>query len=121
MILNSVPMCGSVKVNRESGGPAAWHAGAAAGRLPVVEPFRHAKYVETIPGTKVRFEMVPVPGGTYLMGSPPGEPGRSADEGPQHPVTIRPLWMGKMEVTWDEYDLYRKEKAVEEPRQNEER
>jgi formylglycine-generating enzyme required for sulfatase activity len=80
--------------------------GAAAGRLPVVEPLRHAKYVETIPGTKVRFEMVPIPGGTYLMGSPPGEPGRGADEGPQHPVTIRPLWVGKFEVTWDEYDLW---------------
>jgi formylglycine-generating enzyme required for sulfatase activity len=50
--------------------------------------------------------MVAIPGGTYLMGSPAGEPGRGADEGPQHPVTVRPFWMGKCEVTWDEYDLY---------------
>ena len=24
----------------------------------------------------------------------------------QHPVTIRPFWMGKCEVTWDEFDLF---------------
>ncbi len=28
-------------------------------------------YVETIPGTDVKFEMVPIPGGTFEMGSPP--------------------------------------------------
>ncbi len=39
------------------------------------------------------------------MGSPASEKGRSADEGPQHPVTIKPFWMSKYEVRWDEYDL----------------
>jgi formylglycine-generating enzyme required for sulfatase activity len=63
-------------------------------------------YVETIPGSNVKFEMVPIPGGTFRMGSPTGEPGRSDDEGPQHAVTIRPFWMGKTEVTWDEYDVF---------------
>ena len=65
-----------------------------------------AEYVETIPGSDVKFEMVPIPAGTFTMGSPAGEPGRSDDEGPQHQVTIRPFWMGKTEVTWDEYDLF---------------
>ena len=50
--------------------------------------------------------MVPIPGGTFTMGSPASEAKRSEDEGPQHEVTIRPFWMGKMEVTWDEYDLF---------------
>ena len=27
-------------------------------------------YVETIPATDVKFEMVPIPGGTFVMGSP---------------------------------------------------
>ncbi len=75
-------------------------------RLPSIEKATHKGYVEELTGTKVKFEMVAIPGGTYLMGSPPGEPGRSPDEGPQHPVTVRPFWIGKMEVTWDEYDLY---------------
>jgi formylglycine-generating enzyme required for sulfatase activity len=62
--------------------------------------------VETVPGSEVTFEMIAIPGSTFTMGSPPSEPGRSADEGPQHPVTIRPLWIGKYEVTWDEYDIF---------------
>src|SRR5437868_4402895 len=71
-----------------------------------IEPLQHKSYVETIPGSKVSFEMVPIPGGTFLMGSPPTESGRSADEGPQHSVKVRPFWMGKTEVRWDEFDLY---------------
>jgi formylglycine-generating enzyme required for sulfatase activity len=50
--------------------------------------------------------MVPIPGGTFWMGSPEGEKGRGDDEGPRHPVRVRPFWMGKCEVTWDEFDLY---------------
>jgi formylglycine-generating enzyme required for sulfatase activity len=83
-------------------GPSEPPVGRAAGQQPAV----HQPYTETIPGTKVKFDLVAIPGGTYLRGSPPGEPGRGDDEGPQHPVTIRPFWMGKCEVTWDEYDLY---------------
>jgi formylglycine-generating enzyme required for sulfatase activity len=65
-----------------------------------------APYFETIPGTNIKFEMAPIPGGTFTMGSPPAEPGRSADEGPERRVTIRPFWMGRFEVTWDEYDRF---------------
>jgi formylglycine-generating enzyme required for sulfatase activity len=63
-------------------------------------------YVETIPASKVQFEMVPIPEGTFLMGSPSAEAGRGADEGPRHPVDIQAFWMGKTEVTWDEYDRF---------------
>jgi formylglycine-generating enzyme required for sulfatase activity len=63
-------------------------------------------YRETIPGTKVVFEMVPIPGGTFMMGSPKEEKGRNDDEGPQHQVEVRAFWMGKYEVTWDEYELF---------------
>jgi formylglycine-generating enzyme required for sulfatase activity len=63
-------------------------------------------YIETIPGSKVQFEMMPIPEGTFVMGSPPTEAGRGADEGPQHPLAIQAFWMGKTEVTWDEYDRF---------------
>jgi formylglycine-generating enzyme required for sulfatase activity len=63
-------------------------------------------YTETIPGSMVSFEMIAIPAGRFLMGSPPGEAGRKDDEGPQHSVEIRPFWMGKYEVTWDEFDLF---------------
>ena len=50
-------------------------------------------------------EMVVVPAGSFTMGSPTSEPGRSADEGPQHTVTIaRPFAVGRFAVTFDEWD-----------------
>jgi formylglycine-generating enzyme required for sulfatase activity len=63
-------------------------------------------YVATIRGTSVTFEMLPVPGGTFRMGSPASEVGRAEDEGPQHEVTLGAFWIGKYEVTWDEYDKF---------------
>ena len=63
-------------------------------------------YVEKIPGTDVSFEMIPVPGGEFLMGSPTSEANRSKDEGPQVRVKVEPFWIGKTEVTWAEYRSY---------------
>ena len=42
-------------------------------------------YVEAIAGTELTFRMVPIPGGTFTMGSPAGEAKRAEDEGPQNP------------------------------------
>ncbi len=63
-------------------------------------------YIETIPGTEVTFRMIPIPGGTFRMGSPDAEAGRTADEGPTFEVTVEPFWMGQHEVTWGEYKQY---------------
>jgi formylglycine-generating enzyme required for sulfatase activity len=64
-------------------------------------------YEETVPGApNVKFKMTPVPGGTFLMGSPEGEELREDWEGPQFTVEIEPFWMGTCEVTWDEYLVY---------------
>ncbi len=50
-------------------------------------------------------EMVMLPAGEFLMGSPESERGRNKDEGPQHPVTIaQPFAAGKYEVTFAEWD-----------------
>ncbi|MBN1853300.1 MAG: SUMF1/EgtB/PvdO family nonheme iron enzyme, partial [Pirellulales bacterium] len=64
------------------------------------------KYNEKIPGTDVAFDMLPIPGGVFQMGSPESEANRSECEGPQRKATVGPLWMGKCEVTWDEYELW---------------
>jgi formylglycine-generating enzyme required for sulfatase activity len=53
---------------------------------------------------EVSFEMIPIPGGKFKLGSPETEKGRNKDEGPQVEVEIEPFWMGKCEVTWGEYD-----------------
>jgi formylglycine-generating enzyme required for sulfatase activity len=49
--------------------------------------------------------MVVVPAGSFTMGSPPTQEGRSDSEGPQRRVTIaRPFAVGKFEVTFEEWD-----------------
>ena len=63
-------------------------------------------YSTNVIGSDVMFEMIPIPGGKFKMGSPENEKGRNADEGPQKEVAIEPFWMGKTEVTWDQYDLF---------------
>jgi formylglycine-generating enzyme required for sulfatase activity/nitrate/TMAO reductase-like tetraheme cytochrome c subunit len=73
---------------------------------PFAEPAkveRFENYSEMIPGTQVSFDMVAVPGGTFNMGSPDGEPLRDPDEGPVRKVTLSGFWIAKTEVTWDEY------------------
>jgi formylglycine-generating enzyme required for sulfatase activity len=82
-------------------------------------------YKEVISGPNIRFDMVPIPGGTFMFGSPEGEADRYDDEGPQVEVAIEPFWMGAMEVTWDEYEVWmfkldakRREIMNEEPLDN---
>ena len=62
----------------------ALHAQAAA-------PAREVQR-DTIPGTLVSFEMVPVPGGPVTVG------GAS--------VEVEPFFIGRTEVTWDMYDVF---------------
>src|SRR5204863_164499 len=72
--------------------PRARHASAAtvtrsrcrmlmAAKISLLLLAQNAPYLDSIPGTLVRFEMMPVPGD-------------------------RPFWIGKTEVTWDEYDVW---------------
>jgi formylglycine-generating enzyme required for sulfatase activity len=63
-------------------------------------------YDETISGTGITFAMIPVPGGEFMMGSPDGEEGRQPDEGPQVKVKLSPFWIGKLEVSWNEYEPF---------------
>jgi formylglycine-generating enzyme required for sulfatase activity len=63
-------------------------------------------YTDKIGGTDVTFDMVPIKGGKFKMGSPASEANRQDDEGPQIDIEIEPFWMGKHEVTWDEYEFW---------------
>ncbi|WP_250847005.1 formylglycine-generating enzyme family protein [Aquisphaera insulae] len=83
------------------------HLSTAVAQEPApATPDASKAYTESIPGTDLKFEMVPIPGGEFVMGSPADEEKRGEDEGPQHPVKIAPFWMGAREVTWDEYDQF---------------
>ena len=74
---------------------------------PVIEKATHQNYTEKMAGSDVTFDMIAVPGGTFTMGSPEGEAGRKADEGPQHEVTItRPFFLGGHEVTVGQFRAF---------------
>ena len=62
---------------------------------------------ETIKDCGVCPEMVVVPAGRFLMGSPVWEPERDVNEGPRHDVTVpSDFAVGKFEVTFSEWDAY---------------
>lgn len=63
---------------------------------------RPARPTLMLPG--LGMELVAIEPGTFLMGSPEGETGRVASEGPLTQVTItRRYWMGKHQVTQGQY------------------
>lgn len=63
-------------------------------------------YDTKVPKTGAPYSMLVIKGGEFMMGSPDSEANRGDDEGPQVKKTIKPFWMGKYEVTWDEYEPF---------------
>jgi formylglycine-generating enzyme required for sulfatase activity len=51
-------------------------------------------------------EMVVIPAGGFLMGSPAKEPGRDAIEGPQHRVKIAQFAAGKFDITQGQWKVF---------------
>jgi formylglycine-generating enzyme required for sulfatase activity len=50
-------------------------------------------------------QMIVVPAGSFMMGSPASEPGREVNEGPQRPVRFtRQFAVGQFELSFDEWD-----------------
>src|SRR5204862_645628 len=48
---------------------------------------------------RIFLDMIQIPGGTFMIGSPVSEKSRNGDEGPQHQVKVPMFYMGKFEVT----------------------
>ena len=63
---------------------------------PVPADTSFEAYEESIPGTLVTFEMIPIEGGTVVMKTKDGE----------EEVSVGPFWMSATEVTWDAYDVF---------------
>ena len=63
-------------------------------------------YSEVIQHSEATIDMLPIPAGKFLMGSPESEVVRDQIEGPQHEVSVDPFWMGKYEITWDAYEVW---------------
>jgi len=58
-------------------------------------------------GNGISLDLVWIPPGTFMMGSPENEPGRHKVELPQHIVTLtKGFWMGKYEVTQEQWQTF---------------
>ena len=64
---------------------------------------KNANYFGEDLGDDVTLEMVAIPGGTFIMGSPENEEGYHSSESPQHEVTVPPFFMGKYPVTQQQW------------------
>ncbi len=63
-------------------------------------------YIQKIPGSDLQIEMIAIPEGEFVMGSPENEENRYVDEGPTHSVEVDAFWMSKYEITWELYNLF---------------
>lgn len=72
------------------------------GNSTTISPGQANFFIEDL-GNANTLEMVEIPGGQFLMGSPLTEKERNPNEGPQHPMTVKPFLMGKFTVTQEQY------------------
>ena len=63
-------------------------------------------YDEIIPAAGSSLKMIPIKGGSFLMGSPASEPLRKPDEGPVHEVSVGDFWMSEIEIPWQLYTAF---------------
>ncbi len=91
---------------------------ALVGAAPLVKPAPRADAGAIRVGSTFRDctgcpEMVVIPPGSFVMGSPAGEKGRAKDEGPAHRVSIPEAFaVGKFEVTVEEFTTFAKEAGL---------
>ena len=68
-------------------------------KIIIHEYERTAQYFIEDLGNGIQLEMVMIPSGSFIMGSPETEEGSIDDERPQHQVTIKAFCLGKYQVT----------------------
>lgn len=86
------PFLGALLLLLAAGGAAAQQAGRAGSGQDKGAGGRAEAYTETISGTTVSFEMVPVPAGTVTTAG--------------KEVAVGPLWFARTETLWDAYDVW---------------
>jgi formylglycine-generating enzyme required for sulfatase activity len=68
-------------------------------KIVIHEYQRTAQYFREDLGNDIQLDMMLIPGGTFIMGSPEKEEDSTDSERPQHEVTIEPFWLGQYQVT----------------------
>ncbi len=65
-----------------------------------------SNYTENIPGTKMGIDMVYVKGGSFEMGLPTSHEWYEAQEGVPQTVRVDAFWIGKYELTFDQFVVF---------------
>ena len=69
-------------------------------------PFKKtAQYFTQEIANGITIDLVSIPGGEFLMGSPETEADRQSNEGPQRLVKVQPFFMGKYPVTQEQWKV----------------
>jgi len=76
--------------------------GGTSSKIPTNPQQELESYREHLEGSPESILMVPVKGGTFLMGNEQGP----AEESPVHKVEVGDFWMAAYEITWDQYELF---------------
>ena len=66
---------------------------------------------QAVPGTNRSLRLQLIPAGSFVMGSPLQEAGRTADEGPQRTVKLPAFYMSVYETTWEQYNAFFQDEA----------
>ncbi|WP_242156749.1 formylglycine-generating enzyme family protein [Aestuariivivens sediminis] len=67
-----------------------------------VYPQSFKAYSQLVDGASISIDMVPITGGHFTMGNDAG----NADEQPGHDVVVDDFYIGKYEITWEQYDAF---------------
>ncbi|MEH2413537.1 formylglycine-generating enzyme family protein [Nostoc sp.] len=67
------------------------------------DPNKQAKFFKEDLGNGITLDMVEILGGSFNMGSPPDENDQTKNEEPQHAVNVPAFFIGKFEVTQEQY------------------
>ncbi len=63
-------------------------------------------YTQSINNEKISIDLVAVEGGSFSMGATETDDTRKDDEKPSHTVELDDFWIGKYEITWEQYDTF---------------
>ena len=73
-------------------------------------------YDQTVAGTPISMKMMPIPAGSFSMGSSDKEKGHEADESPLKKVQIDCFWMAAYEMSFDIYSYFMDDEKDAEPK-----
>lgn len=97
LLAASLCLCATAQSGKPKPGakPAPKPAAAPSAISPATSGLK--PFTQTIDGTVVKMDMMPVPGGAISLPAVAGQV-------PAAKVTLKPFWISKLEITWDRFD-----------------